>query len=1083
MYKRLTISFVLLMVILGSLYGGLEAVEGDTPLRLMRRPTINGGKVVFHYQDDLWIVSEDGGVARRLTVHPGTEDYAIFSPDGKWIAYRGDYNERSGALCVIPAKGGTPRLLTYHQMGSIPACWSRDSKNVLFTSRRESYVSLFKEFFRVPVEGGMPVELKIGKGSFASFSPDGKKLAFNRHISRYWWWKRYKGSMNHDLWVFDFEDETFEQLTDYEGNDSWPMWNGERIYFVSDREGDIRNLFYYDLSTDNVFQVTDYTDHGITWPSMSGDGSRIVFERDHRLYVLQTETEDVKEVVVYAPTDDRINMISYIDPTDYIRSFGVSSTGKRITYQARGDIYTAPAEYGDIRNLTESSGARDRYPSWSPDGKWIAYISDKSGDDEVYLIDQMGEEEEKKLTGDGHFKQNVIWSPDSEKLLYSNEANELYMLEIDGSSPELICRNEHRDITSYHWSPDSRWIAYDFARRNRSRDIYIYDTGKDRTHKVTDNLADDTEPYFTPDGKYLLLITEKYRGHSTLARISLVPEEEKPFEKEEDEETGIKDEEDEDEDKDKKDKKKKKDDDVEVKIVFEGIEDRIRRVPKTGGRRLHNVQATDRYYYYLIMGRRVFLFRPSYDLYAFDKEKVKSKKIASSISAYTLTRDHKKLAYYDGKFHIIKVGSKAGSKKKDDDDDKTLVDIGDTRMKLDRRAEWNQIFNEGWRVIKYHFYDPNLHGVDWEGVHKYYSSLLPYVRTRRELNILMSEMVGELNASHQGVSRGDSPVDVERTSMGFLGAKMELDEKSGFPRFKKIYKSNYLSLSRERSPLDAPYVKVNEGDYLLAIDGNELEPGENFFRHLVAKTKNKITITTNDRPEMKGAIKTRFEPLYHDLTLQYNDWVNSNTEMVEDESDGKIGYMHLKNMSGSGWIEFKDRFERYRYKEGIIIDVRYNGGGSIDPKVIDYLERRPYHIQRSRGESPIERPNDVFDGDVVVLINEYSFSDAEVFPSAVKERGLGTIIGVPTLGFVIAVTPHYLIDRGYIRKTFIGIWEKSTGEMLESRGAQPDIYVENTPGDEMAGRDAQLEKAIKFLMKKSEESPRNLDYDVEIEER
>ncbi|MFO7916422.1 MAG: S41 family peptidase [Candidatus Krumholzibacteriales bacterium] len=1078
MKKSIIITLAVLIIISGSEWSQAEATADNKPLRLMRRPTISNGNVVFQYQDDLWEVSTEGGVARRLTVHPGREDFPIFSPDGKWIAFRGDYNERKGALCMMPAGGGEPQLLTYHQMGSMPACWTPDSKSVIFTSHRESYVTLFDEFFRIPASGGMPVEMKIGKGSFASFSPDGKKMAFNRHISRYWWWKRYKGSMNHDLWVFDFEEETFEQLTDYDGNDSWPMWTGERIYFVSDRNGDVRNIYYYDLSTEDIVQVTDFTDYGVTWPSMSGDGKKIVFEKDHRLFILHTETEDVSEVVVYAPTDNRINMISYIDPTDYIRSFDISSTGKRLVYQARGDIYTAPAEYGDVRNLTESSGARDRYPTWSPDGKWIAYVSDKSGDDEVYLIDQMGREEEKKLTSDGHFKQDVMWSPDSEKLLYSNEANELYMLEIDDPEPELICRNEHRDITSYHWSPDSRWVAYDFARRNRNRDVYIYDTGKDRTHKVTDNLADDTEPYFTPDGKYLLLITEKYRGINTLARISLLPEEEKPFEKEEDEETGIT--EDEDEDKDKKDKKKK-DKDVEVKIQFEGIEDRMRRVPKTGGRSLHNVQATDRYYYYMIRGSRVFLFRPSYDLYAFDKKEIKSKKIASSISVYAMTRDKKKIGYYDGKFHIIKVGSKAGKKK--DDDDKTLVDISNTRMTLDRREEWKQIFNEGWRVVKYHFYDPNLHGVDWDNIRNYYSGLLPYVRTRRELNTLMSEMVGELNASHQGVGRGDSPIEVPRTSMGFMGAKMVLDEKSGYPRFKKIYKSNYLSLSRGRSPLDAPYVKVKEGDYLLAIDGKELEPGENFFKYLVNRTKNKITITTNNRPEMKGSIETRFDPLYHDITLQYKDWVNSNTEAVDEASDGRIGYMHLKDMSGSGWIEFREKFERYRYKDGMIIDVRYNGGGSIDTRVIDYLERRPYHIQRSRGESPIERPHDVFDGEVVVLINEYSFSDAEVFPSAVRERGLGTVIGVPTLGFVIAVTPHYLIDRGYIRKTFIGIWEKSTGKMLESRGAQPDIYVENTPGEEMRGKDKQLDKAIEFLMEKVEKQPRDLDYEVQIEER
>ncbi|MBN1885238.1 MAG: PD40 domain-containing protein [Candidatus Krumholzibacteriota bacterium] len=1098
MFRRFLFAAIALAAVSTLVACDAAASPGGNPLRLMRRPDIaDDGRIVFVYQGDLWLVPPEGGVARRLTVHMGTEDYPKFSPDGTMIAFSGDHNERRNQLNVMPAGGGMPTQLTFESAGGRPVMWTRDGSRIVFSSTRESFIRFFKQFFSVPAGGGMPVDLGLGKASFGSFSPDGTKIALNRHSDRFWWWKRYKGSANTDVWVYDIASKSFDKLTDWEGNDSWPMWTGTRIYFVSDRDGGVSNLFFIDTESGETTQVTHYDAHGITWPSMSADGSRIVFERDHRLWTLDTASGAAREVVVYAESDFRENIVSWVNPLEHLSSFEISPTGKRIAFEARGEIYTAPAEHGDVRNLTESSGSRDRNPAWSPDGKWIAYVSDRTGDDEVYLIDQMGREPEKKLTSSGHFKTGLQWSPESDRLLYGTEDNALYMLDIDGGSPVLINRNEHRDIQTYHWSPDGKWIAYDFARRNRARDIWFYNVKTGKHHQVTTHLADDTEPYFTPDGKYLLFITERMRGGRALVRTSLMPEEEEPFVFDDDEEAidGADDDDangdadddaaDDDGKKGRKNKKDKKKEKVEVKIDFTGLEDRIRRIPKTGGRGLQNVQATERYYYYQIMGATRMLFRVSYDLYMFDLEKLKSKKVASSIVSYDLSADNTKLAYWDGSnFRIMKVGSKAPGKKAaaDDDEENGALDIRKkTEMRLDRLAEWRQIFNEGWRVVKYHFYDPNTHGVDWDEIREYYTALLPHVSTRQELNELMTEMVGELNASHQGVGRGEM-TGPPTASFGYLGAKLVLDEKSGLPRIEKIFKADNLS-TRAVSPLDADYVEVKEGDYLLAVDGHVLEPGENPWTHFVGKTRNKITITTNDRPTLKGAIETKVDPINHDITLRYNDWVDGNTAWVDEKSDDRIGYMHLADMSTSGWVEFREKFEQYRYKDGIIIDVRYNGGGSIDSRIIDYLERQPYQVQQSRGESPIYRPDDVFTGKIVVLINEYSYSDAEVFPAAVKERGLGTVIGVPTLGFVIAVTPHYLIDGGYIRKTFIGIWKKSTGEQLESRGAIPDIHVENTPESEIAGRDLQLEKAVEFLMESIGNETADDAYDVKIDER
>jgi tricorn protease len=1108
---RKTVLFSLAIACVMLVSSAYDAVAGmdNEQIRLMRRPDINNGRIVFTWAGDLWMVGEEGGLARRITVHEGTEDNAKFSPDGKWIAFSADFNERPNSICILPADGaGGPTQLTFNSAGGSPVCWTRDGKEIIYSSTQESFVRFFKKFFRVPAAGGLPVEMPIGKGSFACFSPDGSKLAYNRNSDMFWWWKRYKGSANQDLWIYDFKADTFTKITDWEGNDTWPMWTGNRVYFASDRVGGVNNIFYYDLDTKETKQVTNFDAHGVTWPSMSSDGSKIVFERDARLYVLDTATGANHEVVVRAPIDARSDLVSYICPTDKLTGFDVSPSAKRIVFEARGDIYTIPEEHGDVRNLTASSGARDGDPSWSPDGKWIAYVSDKSGDDEVYLIDQMGKEKEKKLTSSGHFKSDLTWSPKSDKMTFTTEENALYLLDMKGGDPKLVAKNENREITSCSWSPDGAWIAYDFAQRNRNRDIFIYNVKTGENHQVTFDLGDDWEPVFTPDGKYLLLMTDRINASPALARLSLLPEEKAPFEFKDDEETGVTENADEENGEDadsaeaaandesgpRKGKKgkgaevKKEKKEVVVKIDFTNMEDRIRRIPRVAGLGMHNIQATEKYYYYLIQGQRMMLFRPSYDLYMFSPDKIKSEKIASSIVTYGIAANKERLVIYDGSdFTFVKVGSKMPGAKKgdsDSDDSKTKYDFAKhTRMTLDRKAEWRQIFDESWRMVKYDFYDPKLHGVDWNGVKEYYGSLVPYVQTRGELNILLDEMVGELNASHQGASGGDQespPV----ASMAHLGAKLELDEKTGYARFTRIYQGDKASISSmDHSPLANDYVKVKEGDYLLAIDGHELKPFENFYRYLVDKTANKITITTNSKPEMKGAVETTFMPLYYDMKLQYSDWAVANEKFVDEKSGGKIGYMHLADMQTIGLGEFREKFEKYRYKDAIIIDVRYNGGGSIDERIIDYLERKPYQIERTRNQSPEPRPTEVFMGDIVVLINEYSYSDAEVFPAAMKERKLGTLIGVPTLGFVIAVTGHPLIDGGQIRKTFIGIWDISTGQQLEGRGAIPDIYVESPPEMEKVGRDMQLEKAVEYLMGKVANKGKIFDYNPQIRER
>ena len=461
-------------------------------------------------------------------------------------------------------------------------------------------------------------------------------------------------------------------------------------------------------------------------------------------------------------------------------------------------------------------------------------------------------------------------------------------------------------------------------------------------------------------------------------------------------------------------------------------------------------------------------------LYAFDLKELVSRRVADHVLNYCLVPKEKKLVFWDGEgFRVLEANGKEGKPE--------TISLANLKLKVDRKAEWEQIFDEGWRRVRDYFYDPNLHGVDWVGIREYYRSLLPHVRTRQELNLLLVEMLGELNASHQGVSGGDVPNEVERYPVALLGAELVPDYGTGWYRFKKIYKGSH-SEKRFYAPLAADYVRIREGDYLLAINGQRISASENYLKYLVNQDQNHIELTTSRQPTAEGAMVSRIKPITNDYSLRYRAWAEKNRELVEKASDGKIGYFHLENMGENDFKEFRKWFEAYRYKEAIIIDVRYNGGGYIDPKLIDFLERRQYQISRERDSIPLERPLDGFYGKVVVLCNEYSFSDAEVFSSGFKVRKLGTVIGKQTLGYVIAIRSYPLIDGGWIRQAFLGMWEMD-GTHLESLGAVPDILVENTPEDELAGKDRQLEKAIETLLSETTSSPRSYDYRTPIEPR
>ncbi|MBP7459966.1 MAG: PD40 domain-containing protein, partial [Candidatus Delongbacteria bacterium] len=1090
--KRYLLVWIMLWVGLVGFSMGADLRE----VRFFQFPDIEGNQITFCYNNDIYVVDENGGTAVRLTSHIGEERFPKFSPDGQTIAFTAEYLGGANVFSV-PVTGGEIKQLTYYPSEDKVVDWSRDGKQVLFTSARNSFVRFFTKFFLTSPDGGLPIELAIDKGSQGTFSPDGKQFLYTRHSDRYWWWKRYRGSANLDLWMYDMEKKSFSRLTDYPGNDMWPMWGFDGYYFVSDRDG-INNIYRMNPTDKTVTRITDAKFDGVSWASIDSKGEKIVYLNDGLIVKLDLKTKQVQSITISLQADPHLDNVEFITPESAGGQVDISPTGKRILNCIRGEIFSLPVEEGIIRNYSQSSGTREKLATWSPDGKTIAFISDRSGDEEIFLVDQMNKEKPKQVTHTGGFKNAIEWASDSKKLLYATNERKLYYVDIPSGKSILIDSSDVDDMYDFNWSPDSRWVTYIKTMRNKANQIRLYDLEKTTitTLKLEEDYYDN--PRFTMDGKGLVF----FRSHMASPTLKTgyymaLAKGGKPLNAlKNDEETGKLDDDskakdDDGEDEENGDTKKKKDKDkvsapklVNVVIDFNGLEDRIEPIENLRGR-FDNMIMTDKYYYFMKLesgGWHSMFRRISLSYYDIKEKEVK--KAYDDIDNYAMAAKKQKLVVYtNGKLKVLKVGTSSSAKKADPEmslakKKKEFIDLSGVRLCLNHQDEWKQIYNEAWRLIKYNFYDPNFHGVNWDSIGNYYKKFLPYIASRQELNILLQRMIGELNASHQGAYGGDfygQNYKEPTYAVGLLGTEFELDKASGMYRFAKIFKGEDSRIVLN-SPLDRYYHDIKPGDYLLAINGQRLTASDNPYYYLLLNGKKaRVTLTYNSKPTEVGAKEIVVAPALLESELKYKEWSDRNTGLVDSLSNNQIGYIHLKDMSSGGWDEFKQKIKEYRYKEAIIIDVRYNGGGSIDPEIIDVLERQKYMTTRERNGFLEERPDDGFYGKLVVLCNEYSYSDAEVFPRAFQIRKLGKVIGMPTLGFVIAVTDVRMIDGGGVRKTFIGIWDNE-GKMMESVGVQPDIVVENSPEDELAGRDNQLLKAIEVLQEDIRANPRPKTY-------
>ncbi|NOZ62032.1 MAG: protease [Calditrichaeota bacterium] len=1044
--------------------------------RLLRFPAIHGNQIVFTYAGDLYTVPADGGIARKLTTHVGMELFPRFSPDGKYIAFTGQYDGNT-EVYLMPAEGGVPKRLTYtatlgrddvsDRMGpnNIVMGWKRNGKEIVFRSRMKSWNSFNGELFLVSTDGSMPEQIPVIRGGFCSFSPDDQKMAYNRIFREFRTWKRYRGGMADDVWIFDFNTKKIENVTNNKAQDIIPMWYGNKIYFLSDR-GDYQrmNLYVYDLTTKQTKQLTNFTDFDIKFPSL-GDNA-IVFEYGGYIYKFDLATEKAKKVPVFIDEDMAKSRTELKNVSKNITNYEISPDGKRALFGARGDVFTVPAEHGPTRNLTQTPGIHDRDSKWSPDGKWIAYISDATGEDEIYIVPQDGSGKATQVTTGGEtYKYSIYWSPDSKKILWSDRRQRLRYVDISSKTISEVAHSPVWEIREYAWSPDSKWITYTLPEEKTMNRIYIYSLKTKKSVPVTDGWYSSGAPAFSSDGKYLFFTSNRdfnptyswtewnhiYQDMARVYFLTLNKSVENPFKPKSDEVT-IKKETSKTKKSDKAKKNdKKKPESVTVKIDFDGIMERIIALPiKPAGYR--SIAAIGNKVYYMRHGSK----DNGSLLMLYDLEKQKETQLGK-IGGYEISADHKKMIVSQNRSYAI-INLPTGKIKID-----KKLNLSDMQVKLNKKKEWVQIFNECWRQMREYFYAPNMNGVDWKGIHDKYRPLVDHVNHRVDLTYIIGEMIGELSSGHTYVGGGDY-TKAKRVKMGLLGAQIVRDEKSGFYQIKKILRGQNWDRSL-RSPLTEVGVDVSDGDFILAVNGKSTKEMNNFYTSLVNTVGKQVTLTVNSKPTVTGSKKIVVKPIGNELELYYFNWVQNNIEKVNKATGGKVGYIHVPDMGVHGLNEFVKYYYPQLKKKALIIDVRGNGGGNVSPMLIERLRREIVMIDIARNGVPEVDPSGMLWGPKVCLIDEFSASDGDLFSYRFKKHKLGKLIGKRTWGGVVGIRGTLpLLDGGTLNKpefSRYGLDGKTW--IIEGHGVDPDIYVDNDPYQEFMGNDAQLNRAIEEI--------------------
>ena len=1097
--------------------------EDALDARLMRMPAVSEKQIAFVYAGDIWVAPKEGGTAIRLSSPAGEELFPRFSPDGREIAFTANYD---GGECiyVMPVGGGEPRRVTYHGAADRMVGWWPDGKSIVFASRRESFTDRVGQFFRVNAQAGPPEKLPIPYGEFGAISPDGKTFAYTMTDTDRASWKRYRGGMAPDVWLFHLDTGAAENITHDDANDSQPMWGtNDRVYFLSDRgEKKRANLWCHEVAAKKLRQVTNFTGYDVRYPSIGP--KEIVFENGGGLYLLDLATEQSRQVKVEVVTDKATLRPHVQNVGGLIRNGAISPTGKRVLFEARGEIFSVPAENGVVRNFTESPGVAERYPAWSPDGKWIAYFSDRSGEYELTLRSADGKGEERQLTElRAGWRYQPHWSPDSRKIVFTDSAMRIWLHEIETKQTTAIDKGMwlyHGELEnfSFSWSPDSRWLAYAGDTENRQQGVVIYDTKDRKRHQVTSAFYDDDLPVFDPAGNYLYYRSKRnftqhrsdfdntwaYVNSHALMCVPLRKDMPSPLAPKNDEEPLKTDAPKKETPKDapKSNEPAKKPEDSkkgEMKpedprplpqppnraTVVQTKNGPVRMLgnpavpPKPtdvridldgfearaivlpiGSGRIDQLGA--------LPGKVLFRWPPragsnnkTSPLSLYDVDARTERMILDDVGGYEVSADgHRLLVARGGSWFVVPA---AEAQKAD-----RALQTSALEATVDPVAEWHQMFDDAWRIERDFFYDPYLHLVHWQEMRERYHAMLAGCATRYDVNYVLGELLGELNSSHTYRSGGDIP-EAPKRRVGYLGCDYVLEQ--GAYRIRRIVDVAPWDTA-VRSPLRGPGVPVKEGDWLLAVNGRKLdtkiEPASAFLG-LAEKT---VVLTVNDKPVPEGAREVILHTLGSESALRLHAWIEQNRRRVDKATGGRVGYIYVKNTGDEGQAELYRQWRGQVQKDGIIIDERWNSGGHIPDRFIELLNRPVMNYYAVRDGRDWTTPFVTADGPKVMLTNGWSGSGGDCFPFLFQQKKLGPVIGTRTWGGLIGMTGcPPLSDGGKVTVPTFAIYDTNGKWIIEGTGVKPDIEVLDDPALIAKGGDPQLERGIQEILEQLAKNP------------